>query len=93
MQSNDCNDRCSSLLYARVIGESQPVSIKSNFVPGSRYSFSVDIEFGRAYISKFTLSVGINQNLKRYFNQVNISTENFEINPAYLAKAEEDVLA
>ena len=61
LQSEDCNDRCSNVLDGRIIsGDSETVYIKSSFISGSSYSFSIEIEFGRTYIGKFTFEVKVN---------------------------------
>ena len=36
-------------------GDMQAVSIKSSYLSGTSYSFSIEIEFGRSYIGQFTL--------------------------------------
>ena len=56
IQSSDCNDRCSNVLDGKLTsGDMQAVSIKSSYLAGTTYSFSIEIEFGRSYIGKFTL--------------------------------------
>ena len=42
LQSNECNDRCSSILNAEIkSGDKGAISIKSSFIPGSSYVFAV----------------------------------------------------
>ena len=56
LQSPDCNDRCSNFLDGQLIGgDTKAISIKSSYLAGTSYSFSVEIEFGRTYIGSFTL--------------------------------------
>ena len=56
IQSADCNDRCSNVLDGKLTaGDMDAVSIKSTYISGTTYSFSVEIDFGRSYIGKFTL--------------------------------------
>ena len=50
LQSNECNDRCSSILNVEIkSGDKGAISIKSSFIPGSSYVFAVSIDFGRNY--------------------------------------------
>ena len=56
IQSSDCNDRCSNVMDGKLTaGDMQAVSIKSSYLAGTSYSFSIEIEFGRSYIGQFTL--------------------------------------
>lgn len=56
LQSADCNDRCSNVLDGRIIsGDSDAVSIRSYFLAGTSFSFSMEIEFRRTYIGAFKL--------------------------------------
>ena len=43
IQANECNDACSSILIVNITEGDKPISIKSSFVSGSRYSFSVEL--------------------------------------------------
>ena len=91
MQSTECNDRCSNVLLASIeSGDKGAVSIKSSFIPGSSYSFSVEIDFGRSYIGKFSVSVTINPTVgQKFFGTVGTSESlKVDVNPAFLAKAE-----
>ena len=86
IQSNDCTDRCSQVLVAKVIGE-HAARIKSTYIPGSRYAFTVEIDFDRPYMSKFTAEISVNPSLgSRYFGSVSIASKlSVEVNPAFLA--------
>lgn len=42
IQSTECNDRCSSVLMASIIGENA-LRIKSTYLSGTRYGFTVEI--------------------------------------------------
>ena len=95
LQSSDCNDRCSSVLVAEVLsGDTGVVSIKSKFIPGSSYSFSVEVDFGRSYIGKFSLAVKINPVVgNKYFGTVGFAHKLIvDVQPAYLSQNDEDVL-
>lgn len=89
LQSKACNDLCKSVVTANIIsGDSNFMNINSQYQPGSRYTFSITIEFGRPYIGKFDISVGVQSALvNQYFGGVNVAPQVFEINPAYLAIA------
>ena len=51
LQSEDCNNRCSGVIQAELVeGDTGAISISSKYLPGSSYSFSVEIDFGRSYI-------------------------------------------
>ena len=44
LQSPDCNDRCSNVLDGELVsGDTKAVSIKSSYLAGTSYSFSVEI--------------------------------------------------
>lgn len=88
LQSADCNDRCSQVLVAQVLSGDKPTAIKSSYVAGSRYSFSVELEFGKPYVGKFRLEVKVNPALSRYFNPVSIANSfAADVNPAQLTLA------
>lgn len=93
MFSPDCANNCNQILKASLIGGDQgAISITSSFVIGTKYTFTVNIDFGRPYIGSFKVSIGVSQNLiPRYFG--NIPTDNLvvEVNPQYLAAIRGDV--
>ena len=41
LQSIDCNDRCSQVLEATIIEGETAARIKSSYISGSRYAFSI----------------------------------------------------
>ena len=41
LQSLDCNDRCSQVLDASIVEGETAVRIKSSYISGSRYAFSI----------------------------------------------------
>ena len=88
MQSSDCNDRCSQVLVASVLSGDSPTSIRSSYVSGSRYTFSVELEFGKPYVSRFRVEIKVNPSLSRYFQAVSIgNTFVTEVNPSQLTLA------
>lgn len=88
LQSLDCQDRCSSVLIGRLTGGETSARIKSSFISGSRYAFSMELEFDRPYIARFNVEISINPALARYFSGVSIANKlNVEVNPAYLSIA------
>ncbi len=76
------------MLIANVLEGDKPISVKSSYVSGSRYSFSVDLEFGKPYMGKFKVEIKVNPSLTRYFNNVQI-TNGFvtDVNPSQLTLA------
>lgn len=73
LQSKDCNDRCSGVINANVLSGDQPTSVRSSYISGSRYTFSVELEFGKPYINKFKVEIKVNPSLTSYFNPVSCS--------------------
>ena len=56
LQSEDCNNRCSNVLDGKLIaGDTNMISVRSKYLAGTTYTFSVEIDFGRSYIGEFTL--------------------------------------
>ena len=89
LQSKDCNDRCSNVIMAEVSNGDRPTSVRSYYVAGSRFSFSVELEFSRPYMSKFSAQIKVNPALSRYFKQVSIANGfSVDVNPSQLTKAE-----
>lgn len=84
----ECNQSCDKILLVKLIdGQRTFLSISSNYIKGSSYSFSIEIDFGREPISQFTAEISINSQVKeRYFSGIDISTTlNVKVNPAFLA--------
>lgn len=87
-QSTDCSDSCSQVLVATLSGGETSARIKSTYIAGSRYAFSIAIEFDRPYIASFKASIKVNPTLARYFNPVGIQTTLVvDVNPAFLSVA------
>ena len=93
LQSPDCNDRCSGVLDAEVTEGERPISVRSNYMPGTSYSFSVELEFGTPYIGRFILKVKIDPVIgAKYYGGVDISSGlEVEVNPVLLATLDEDL--
>lgn len=88
MQSPECSNGCDGIFDIDIIaGDSQTVSISSKYIAGTAYTFAVQIEFGRPYIGKFTVRIGVDNEIgKDYFGNVDYSTELIlEINPAIMS--------
>ena len=65
---NECAE-CYKIITARVYQSSIQPKTVVNFVPLSKYQFSIEIDFGGAYISSaFTLIVEINKELPDKFD-------------------------
>ena len=92
IQSEDCNDLCSNVLDGKLTaGDTQTLSITSKFLPGTTFSFSVEIEFGRPYIGSFTLEITVNPTIaNKYFINVAPSTLTVDVNPALLSTLDKD---
>ena len=90
LQSKDCNDRCSNILDGNVVGN-QPVSIKSSFLAGTSYAFSIEIDFGRKYIGAFSLEIEVNPSIaQQYFNNIDASEKLVvQIDPKFLSLVQE----
>ena len=92
IQSNECNNGCQGVLVAKLTGGETSARIKSTYLSGTRYAFTIEMEFDRPYIAKFNVEISINPSLTNYFTGVNISNNlNVEINPAFLSVASNNV--
>ena len=95
LQSQECNDRCSSVLVAEIIsGDTGALSTKSRFIPGSSFSFSVEVDFGRSYIGQFSIEIKINPVVgNKFFGSVGFAHSLVvDVQPAFLSQNDEDVL-
>jgi hypothetical protein len=91
LQSRDCNDRCSQVLVATVLNGDQPTSVKSSYISSSRFTFTVELEFGKPYINKFTVEIKVLPSLASYFGSVSITKKvTFDVIPSKLALAKSD---
>lgn len=51
----ECNQSCDKILLVKLVdGQRTFLSIKSNYIKGSSYSFGIEIDFGREPVSPFT---------------------------------------
>ena len=88
LQSDDCNDRCSNVLDGEIVsGDSKAISVRSSYLAGTSYTFSIEIEFGHMYIGLFSFEVKVNPTVaQKYFTNVGTSKALLiEVNPAYLS--------
>ena len=46
--------------------------------------FTMNIEFGRTYMSKFTLNVSINKSFMKYFGGKGVDSATITVEPSYL---------
>ena len=87
--AKDCSNSCDSVLNVSIIkGFSSVVSIKSSYIPGSTYSFSIEMDFGREPIGMFTVQVGIQSGIAlKYFSGIDTTkTVSIDVNPAILSR-------
>ena len=71
----DCKNKCDKVLSAKIIsGDKSAHSIVAQYIPNSRFSFSVVVQFGREPIGMFVLQVGIRPTIAaKYFGQIDAS--------------------
>jgi hypothetical protein len=89
LQSADCKNKCLNILIGEIVrGDSNVLSITSEYIPGSSYSFSMEIEFGRNYIGEFEIQVKIDPAIgRKYFGNVSANQMiNITVNPAFLSE-------
>lgn len=86
----DCKNKCDKVLSAKIIsGDKSAHSIVAQYIPNSRFSFSVVVQFGREPIGMFVLQVGIRPTIAaKYFGQIDASaTVNVNVNPSYFSQS------
>ena len=73
-------------------GDKGALSVKSKYIPGSSYSFSVEIDFGRSYIGQFSVELKINPAVtKKFFGNVGTSNSLLvEVKPAFLSTVDNE---
>jgi hypothetical protein len=92
LQSTDCNDRCSNVLVSSVLQGDQPVGIETSYIAGTQYNFNINLRFSKPYMNKFSLQVGINPKINKYFQGIAINKPFiYDINPSQLTLARNDV--
>jgi hypothetical protein len=87
--AKDCKNGCDSVLDVKIIkGFSSVVSIKSSYIPGTTYSFSIEMDFGREPIGLFTAQIGIQSGIAlKYFSGIDTTkTLSIDVNPAILSR-------
>ena len=87
MMSADCNNKCNQIIIGQIIsGDKSAISITSQYVAGTSYSFSLTVDFGRPYIGEFNIKVDLNKSLtSKYFGPIPIDSLNIDVKPLYLA--------
>ncbi len=73
IQAQECSNKCSQLLTGAIISGDNALSITSEYLPGTRYMFTMTIEFGRSYMAQFKLKISINNSVLKYFGGASIS--------------------
>ena len=90
----DCRNKCNNVLSARIIsGDNSAVSIIAQYIPNTRYSFSVEVVFGKEPIGMFTLLVGLRPTIAaKYYSGIDTSaTATVNVNPAYFSRTNRGV--
>jgi hypothetical protein len=94
LYSADCHNQCQNVVVGNIVdGDTGATSITSQYLPGTSFSFSVTVEFGRTYIGPFTIEVGIDRAVsQKYFGSVSTiaSTLVVDVNPAFLSLVSDD---
>ena len=75
-----------------VSGDKSSIGIKSSYIAGSSFLFSVEVEFGRNYIGAFNIRIKIDPKiaLKYYGGIFPTQTIEISVNPAYLSTSQDD---
>lgn len=86
LQSQECANKCSQILTGSITeGDRSSISITSEYLGGTKYIFTVTIEFGRPYIARFKLQIGIANNLLKYFGGLSAQPLEVTVEPSYLS--------
>lgn len=93
MMSNDCNNKCNQIIIGQIIsGDSSSISITSQYIAGTSYSFALTVDFGRPYIGEFKIKIDMNKSVtSKYFGPIPIDSLNIDVKPLYLAAVEERI--
>jgi hypothetical protein len=86
----DCHNSCNNVLAVNIIsGDSSAVSIVARYIPTTRYSFSIEVDFGKEPIGMFVLNIGLRQSIAtKYFGSMDTSKQlTVNVNPAYFTVA------
>jgi hypothetical protein len=87
--ASDCRNGCDSVLDVKITnGFRSVVSIKSTYLPGSTYSFSIEMDFGREPIGVFTAQIGLQSGIAlKYFSGIDTTrTLSIDVNPAIMSR-------
>lgn len=91
LESKECSNKCNQVLVGKVIQGDIPVSITSEYIPGTSYTFALFLEFGRSYMGSFKLSVSVSNQYLKYFGSIPVNNLEVDIQPSYLlAVADKD---
>ena len=87
LKSADCSNKCFNVLVGEIIsGDKSATSVVSQYLPGTSYSFSVEVEFDKPYFGEFTIKISVDRAIGlKYFSP--ISTANpleVDVKPSYL---------
>lgn len=84
--STDCANKCNNIVVGTITsGDKSAISITSQYLAGTSYIFTITVEFGKPYIAAFTLHVGINPDLMKYFGAIPVESYDIAIQPSYLS--------
>lgn len=84
----DCRNGCNNVLAVNIIsGDSSAVSIVARYIPTTRYSFSIEVDFGKEPIGMFVLNVGLRKAIAtKYYGAMDTSKQlTVNVNPAYFS--------
>lgn len=84
IQSNECQNKCSQILTGSIVSGETARSITSEYLSGTRYIFTMTIEFGRSYMATFRLRVGIESAVAKFFGGAGVSPVEITVEPAFL---------
>jgi len=86
--ATDCANGCNNVLAVNIIsGDRSAVSIVAKYIPTTRYSFSIEVDFSKEPVGMFVLNVGLRQSIaSKYFTNMDTSKQlTVNVNPAYFA--------
>lgn len=85
IQSQDCSNKCSQILVGAITeGDRNVVSIVSEYLSGTKYIFTMTVEFGRSYMAQFKLNVSINNSMAKYFGGIGVNPLEITVTPSSL---------
>lgn len=85
LQAAECSNKCNQILTGSIVsGDNSAVSITSEYLAGTKFIFTLTVEFGRPYIGKFRLNVGVSSSVLKYFGGLGVQPLDITVEPAYL---------